>query len=107
MNRHASGFPETQEGIPIQIPMRIMKILDAITLEQKAANYVSVINQIDSIVKQQTKFINVYNINHLVIESLYYIPEFNSFKEIHDPTVWHLSDMREKKSRECSLCNIN
>ena len=105
---HASGFPGTQEGT--QIPMRILKIIDAIPeeLEQKPENYVAIINQIDSIVKDQTKFENVYHINELVISAIYYIPEFNSFKEIHSHTVWHLSDMRQKKiRRECSLCNIN
>jgi predicted nucleotidyltransferase len=104
MNKHQSGFNETLEGQ--QIPMRIMKILDSLTLEQKPENYITIINEISSIIEEMYQFQNVYHINQLTTECLYYIKCFNFFKEIHGSTVWTLSDMREKKKRDCSICAI-
>jgi hypothetical protein len=104
MSKHASGFNETPEGV--QIPMRIMKILDELTLEQKPCNYVAIVNEIDSIVQKNWNFGNVYHVNQITVECLYYMPCFKSFKEIHSSTVWTLSDMREKKMRECSVCAV-
>lgn len=105
MNKHQSGFNETREGV--QIPMRIMKILDTITLVKKPENYIAIINEIDTIVQKSYNFGNVYHINQITTECLYYIECFNFFKEIHGSTVWTLSDMREKKKRnECSICAV-
>jgi len=107
MNTHASGFSD--EGQPHQkrnIPMRIMKILDALTLEQKTTNYIPIIKEIRAIVTKDYQFSNVYHVNSLTVECLYYIEDFNKLSEIHDSSVWAISDMEAKK-RNCFICVID
>ena len=97
---HASGFTSD----PIQIeglktpPMRISRIIDAILTDQKATNYIAIIHEICQIIKEQTSFENVYHINLLCHEVLLYIPEYDFLREIHEATIWHLSDIAAKKN---------
>lgn len=101
----ASGFEQTEGQ---QVPMRIMKIIDNIPSDTNIKNYIRVISEIRGIIAYQYKFSNVYHINKLAVEVLYYIQDFNELKEIHESSVWCISDMEVKKKRnECTnACNI-
>lgn len=92
----SSGFEQT-EGRP-NPPMRVSRILDAITIHKQAGNYIAIIDEVTGLVKKQTKFINIYHINDLVIETLLYIDALNNFKDIHETTVYYIND---KKNRDC------
>ena len=99
---HASGF--STEGQPI--PMRIMRIIDAITLPKEAQNYVAMINHITHIIEHQYRFVNFYHTEQVCHEVLLYLPEYNNFKEIHSSSIWALLEIREKKRRGCEMCEI-
>lgn len=100
---HASGF--STEGQ--QIPMRIMRIIDSITLDKKPQNYVAMINHITEIIEHQYRFVNFYHTEQVCHEVLLYLPEYNNFKEIHSSSIWALLEIREKKNRyDCEMCEI-
>ena len=101
---HASGY--SAEGS--SVPMRIMRIIDAITLEKKLQNYVAMINHITEIIQHQYRFVNFYHTEQVCHETLLYLPEYNAFKEIHASSIWALLEIREKHKRSgCEMCQIN
>lgn len=102
---HASGFKTQTEGLPTP-PMRISRILDALQTDKQAVNYVAVVGEIRTIIHEQYRFSNVYHVNELALETLLYLPQYNNFRQIHEPTIWYLSDQEQKTQRECSGCGI-
>jgi hypothetical protein len=100
--QHASGFPNTLEGQ--QTPMRVMRILDGIKTQKKSSNFLIIIQEMSGVIRKEQSTINIWHENELILQTLYYIPAFSDFKEIFIPTIWHLSDLRQKKEREKCQC---
>lgn len=105
MENHASGFESQLEGIPTP-PMRVSLILDSLEITQSPANYVAVIEEIRTVVRDKHNFVNIYHVNELTLETLLYLPQYKNFQQIHESTIWFLSDKEQKNQRECSVCGI-
>ena len=101
MYGHASGFNDTCIEGSKTPPIHIQHILNEINLKYEIGNYIAVIKEIDRIIKKRYGFKNIYHANQLVVETLYYIKEFDDYKLNHENHVWNISDVSNKKRRCC------
>jgi len=101
---HASGFTCDREGYPQQLPMRVSRILDKLTIGRHTFNYVAILFTVAQLVKKEYPTMNRWNLADAIVEVLNYIPELEELSSIFAPSADHVLSQLSERDRVCSAC---
>jgi len=102
--QHASGFTVDREGYPQQLPMRVSRILDKLTIDRHTHNYVAIIYTVARLVKNEYPTMNRWNLADAIVEVLKFIPELEELSSIFAPSADHILSQLAERDRMCSTC---
>jgi hypothetical protein len=98
---HASGFHGEGQK---QIPMRVMKILDQVTVKHEVRSFVPILFNVCYIVRKEYPTASVWHATDIVVEVLNHIGELQPLSGIFESSAEHALQQLEDRRRECSVC---
>ena len=102
--RHASGFTIDREGHPQQVPMRVSRILDQITIQLDVINFVPILFQVAQIVRREYRTASRWVAADIMVETLRFIDELESLSSIFQASADHVLSQLSRRERMCSTC---
>lgn len=84
-----------EEGQTRDLPMRILQILDSLTVERDPKNFVKLCDEIISVIQSKYTYMSEFHQIAVACEVLGAIPELQSLEAIFETSVIHL--LHEKK----------
>ena len=91
-----SRVHESMEGLP-DVPMRVMQILDALTVERHPKNFILICHELLMVIQARHSYMSDFHMISVAVEALHYIPELQMLENIFESSVIHILEMNKKK----------
>lgn len=84
------------EGLP-DVPMRVLQILDALTVERHPKNFILICHELLSVIQARHSYMSDFHMISVAVEVLHHIPELQMLESIFESTVIHTLNLNKKK----------